>query len=85
MQRIEPGKTVSWQRKNCKSYSGVTVCFCQKGQPISSAIDLSKYPPNELTRIDVSRDSIDRYLIYVQNVGLVSVSAATIEKQNQSK
>lgn len=80
--RIKPGETVSWQRRLCNSYSGVILCFYHKGSTISSTLDLSKYQRSELTRIDSERSSINRYLIYVQNVGVVSVLSTTIEKQN---
>lgn len=80
--RIKPGETVSWQRRSCSLYSGVILCFCPKGSTISSVLDLSKYQRSELTRIDSERGSINRYLIYAQNVGVVSIPSTTIEKQN---
>jgi hypothetical protein len=80
--RIKAGEIVSWQRQLCNLYSGVVLCFCPKGSTIASVLDLSKYQPHELKRIDLERGAINRYLIYVQNVGIVSVAALTIEKQN---
>ena len=80
--RIKPGETISWQRRSCNLVSGVILCFCPKGSTISSVLDLSKYQRNELKRIDSERGSIDRYLIYAQNMGVVSIPSTMIERQN---
>lgn len=83
MKRIQSGQTVNWQRHRASNaYSGEVLAFCPKGTAISEAIDLSKYRSGELRRVDPERNSMDRYLVYVKNVGVVSISAATIEKQN---
>jgi len=82
MPQIRSGELVSWQRQLSKAYTGTVLAFCPKGTAISETLDLSKYPTKELSRIDPRRNSIDRYLIYVPNVGVVSVSSTTIEKHN---
>lgn len=80
--RIESGEVVIWQRQTCNVFSGKILAFCPKGIAIGNVLNLSEYDPKELRRIDLNRDQIDRYLIYVQNIGVVSVATKTIEKQN---
>lgn len=80
--KIKPGEYVSWQRTHNAPYSGVVVAFCPAGTAIADVLDLSCYSDSELRRIDLERNGINRYLIYVQNVGVVSVASKTIEKQN---
>jgi hypothetical protein len=80
VRRVKVGETVSWQRQCCNTYSGDALAFCPKGTAINEAIDLSGYKSRELNRIDTERSLINRYLIWVQNTGVVSVAATTIEK-----
>lgn len=80
--RIKTGQNVTWQRKQCNIFTGQVLGFCPLNTAIKDAIDISKFNKLELTKINVNNNGIDRYLIYVINIGVVSVSASTIEKQN---
>ena len=82
MKRICAGQQISWQRKGCNKFIGTVVSFCPKGTPIYHIKAIHKFSIPELHRLDVDRSSVDRYLINVPNIGVVSVVAKTIERQN---